>query len=86
MAKKGSSSAASVRHLEFVRAEMGLVAAESNDHGKRWADHPAFPVIEDVRHFTGLAFHVECLASMLGMVEHHDGCFNRHPVARLHRT
>lgn len=86
MVKKGCSSAASGRRLEFVSPEMGLVAAEGNDHGERWADHPAFPVIEDVRYLTALAFHVEGLAPMFGMVEHHDGCINRHPVARLHRT
>ena len=86
MVRKGCSSAVSIRRFEFVGAEMGLVAAEGNDHGERWADHPSLPVIEDVRHFTALAFHVEGLTPVFGMVEHHDGCFNRHPVARLHRT
>ena len=86
MVRKGCSSAVSGRRFEFVGAEMGLVAAEGNNDRERGADHPSLPVIEDVRYFTDLAFHIEGLTSVFGMVEHHDGCLNRHPVARLHCT
>ena len=40
MVKKGCSSAASVRRFELVSPEMGLVAAEGNDHGEGWAESP----------------------------------------------
>ncbi len=84
--EEGCSSADSAGRLEFVGAEMGLVAAEGNDHRKRWADHPTLPIIENVRHLSGLPFHVKGLAPVFGMVEHNDGCLHRHPVARLHCT
>ena len=48
MVRRECSSADSAGRLEFVSAEMGLVAAESNDHGKRWADYPTLPIIENV--------------------------------------
>ena len=86
MVRRGFSSAESVGSLKFVGAEMGLVTAEGNDYGQRWADHPTLPIIENVRHLTGLAFQIKGFAPMFGMVEHNDGCLHRHPVARLHRT
>ena len=86
MVRRGFSLAESVGSLEFVGAEMGLVTAEGNDYGQRWADYPTLPIIEDVRYFTGLAFHIEGLAPVFGMVEHHDGYLHRHLVPRLHCT
>ena len=86
MVRGGGSSAESIGRLEFVSAEMGLVSAEGNNDWKRWADDAAFPVIQDVDDVSALPFHVERLTSVFGVVEHHDGCLNRHPVARLHRT
>ena len=86
MVRRGFSLAESVGSLEFVGAEMGLVTAEGNDYGQRWADYPTLPIIENVRHLTALAFHIKGFAPVFGMVEHNDGCLHRHPVARLHRT
>ena len=86
MVRRGFSLAESVGSLEFVGAEMGLVTAEGNDYGQRWADYPTLPIIENVRHLTGLTFHIKGFAPVFGMVEHNDGCLHRPPVARLHRT
>ena len=86
MVRRGFSLAESVGSLEFVGAEMGLVTAEGNDYGQRWADYPTLPIIENVRHLTGLAFHIKGFTPVFGMVVHNDGCLHRHPVARLHRT
>ena len=83
MVRKGFSSGRS-GHREFIGPEVGLVSAEGHDHGQGRTDRPSFPVVQNRDHITALSLEVEGFTTVLWMVEHHDGCFNRHLVSGFH--
>lgn len=63
---------------------MGPKAAEGHDQGQGWADRPALEVVQNLQHFSLLALKIEGLATVLGVMEHHNALANPDLISRLH--
>ena len=69
---------------QFVRSEVGFVTAKGHNNWKCWADRTSLPIVEHLENLSLTSFHIETLATMLGVVENHDAGGDDNLVTRLH--